>query len=181
MELQIRRPVLKNLEEISKLFLETVTNNFKDEGLFPALADQVDEEVASLINTLKSDFETNGKETYFLIALFQNQIVGTVAYGPISKILTDNLSNTQTNIPEIKSVYVPPKFQGQGIGSVLFEKILEILSEHGIPAFYLDSGYQRAQQYWTKKLGLPSQVLKNYWSGGNHHMIWYRQVDATLG
>jgi len=175
--LNIRRPKFVDIAEIQQLFLVTVTNSFKEEGIFYTLGHEIDMEVNALSNTLKRDFQTGGEEVYFLIATHQNKIVGTIAYGKVSELIIKNIPPQTTPIPEVKCVYVLPEFQNKGVGSFLLKHMWKVLHQNGIKAFYLDSGYTKAQQFWQKKLGNAAYTLENYWSGGSHHMIW--QVELA--
>jgi len=173
MNWQISRPTQQHIPQIHEVFSKTVINNFREEGILDTLEEEAHQEVATLINTLQTDFATQGQEEYFLIAHAQNKVVGTIAYGKVSTLISENVSIGNSNIPEVKSVYVLPEFQNQGIGSLLFQRILLVLTQHNIEAFYLDSGYRKAKTFWQKKLGAPTYTLENYWGKGSHHMIWY--------
>lgn len=178
MDIVIKRPQISEIEEISSLFIETIQDNFKYEGIEITFASGMQREIENQINLLKLDLDSNGKDDCFYIAHFQDKIVGTIALGKASSIIQDNYQTVNKNIPEIKSVYVLPQYQGQGIGAQLFQHILRLLQHKGIKEFYLDSGYKRAQEYWRKKLGDPVKILSDFWAKDAHHMIWHCQVEV---
>jgi len=49
-----------------------------------------------------------------------------------------------------------------------------------IDEFCLDSGYTIAKQIWTKKLGEPNIVKKDFWGEGYDHFIWYRKLKDII-
>ncbi len=172
MKVQIRRPQVEDLEEIRHLFSVTIKNNFREEGILDTLEHEAEQEVKNLIGTLQKDFESNGTDEYFLIATFENKIVGTIAFGKPNSLITQNVTADFSQIPEIKCVYVLPSYHQQGIGSLLFQEIQKVLTQQKITQFCLDCGYRKSQGFWKYKLGNPTVILANYWSSGSHHLIW---------
>lgn len=173
MNWQIRRPTLSDVPQIHEVFSKTIKNSFKEEGIIDPSGKETDEEIARLINTFQDDFATQGQKEYFLIAHLQNKIVGTIGYGTINPLISDNITIARAGIPELKSVYILPEFQNRGIGSLLFQHMLLVLAEKHIEEYYLDSGYKKSQQFWERKLGAPAHTLNDFWGKGNHHMIWH--------
>ena len=181
MNLTIRRPKREEIEAINELFAITITDNFKNEGLWDNMEEEAKEEIETLKQSLQRDFESEGKKEHHLIAIVNKQVVGTIAFGKPNAIILNNLAIDFSGVSEIKSVYILPRFQQQGIGSVLLKEILKVLQTQKIKAFCLDCGYKKSQGFWQKKLGDPIVVMKDYWSGGSDHLIWYLQLekDAT--
>ena len=177
MSIIIRRPILEDIPEINELFSITVTNNFKEEGIFNTQKEDAIFEAEALMKNLKLSFDSNNKTEHYLIACNPNKILGTIAYGTANARIKEHLNIDYTNTPEIKSVYILPDYQNQGIGSLLFEEMLKLLRRENIHDFCLDSGYKKAKQYWTKKLGAPICILEKYWSEKSDHMIWYAQLE----
>jgi len=173
MDIYIIKPVIEDYNELKQLFKNTITDAFVKENINDPKS--INTEYLTQIDRINRYFENDNKYNY-LTARNRNKILGTIAYGPASDIVVQNYSAIQ-NIPEIMSVYITPRFQHMGIGSLLLNSILITLLANKVNEFYLDSGYYRAQQYWTKKLGKPTKVLKDYWNIGGHHMIWRKKIN----
>ena len=171
MKLNIGRPQIEDTREIENMFRETIHDTFVKEGLLPMFKEDLENEIQAKIQALRLDFQTNGQEEYFLIAKIKQQIAGSIAYGKPNPIILDHL---QVNLgyPEIKHVYILPKFQNHGIGTKLLKHLANQLNQEEIDFFYLDSGFKMAQQFWIKMLGTPICTLANYWGPNAHHMIW---------
>lgn len=180
MTIKITRPRIKDLQQIHQLFEVTIKDNFRAEGILETLETEANQEIQALIRTLAADFESGGEEEYHLLARIESKVVGTIAYGKANPLITNNIDAKYHKVLEVKSVYILPQFQNKGIGSLLFQRILSRLSTIGIKDFYLDSGYKKAQSFWTKKLGEPICTLKDYWAEGSHHMIWYGRVNELI-
>jgi len=172
----ITRPKKDDEKEILDLFEKTIKKAFKDEGVEEDI-EGMKEELLSKKNCLKQDFKTNGKDRYFLIAKMENKIVGTISFGKSNDLINKITKNEYKNILEIATVYILPEYQGNGIGKKLFNAIIISMISRGITEFCLDSGYTKARNYWTKKLGNPTIIEKNYWGENAHHMIWKRKIE----
>lgn len=175
MDFSVSRPRIKDKEEIIDLFRITIQNNFNQEGI-GGLNKDIDKEVDKQIDLLDQDFETQGKNAYYLIAKSGNKIIGTIAQSQPDSIIRNNLKIDLTNIPEIASVYVLPHFQNKGAGTFLYDNMIKHLKQNNVNEFVLGSGYQKAQQFWIKKNGEPVLLLKDYWNAGSHHMIWHVKI-----
>jgi len=178
MDIYIIKPVIEDSNKLVQLFKNSITDAFVKENINDPKS--INTEYQTQINRINRYFEDDNNYYYYLTARNRNKILGTIAYGPASDIIVQNYPAVQ-NIPEIMSVYIMPRFQRMGIGSLLFNSILITLLCKDITEFCLDSGYHRAQQYWIKKLGDPVKVLEDYWNKGGHHMIWHKKIkDITI-
>jgi GNAT superfamily N-acetyltransferase len=101
-----------------------------------------------------------------------NKIIGTIEYGPASKLIHDCTNGELSNLDEVGTIFVLPGYQRQGIGNRLLAEMLHTLKARGIAEFCLDSGYRNAQTIWKKKFGEPDYLLKDYWGQGQDHMTW---------
>lgn len=181
MQHQIRKPEVKDLPQINQLFAETIRDNFLKEGIDDPNGTASKTEIESLQNAIQNHFALGEKrDNHYLISTYDEKILGTIAYGKVSKLIFDNLKIDYTNTPEIKSVYVLPDHQNKGVGRQLMQNILVALQKENITHFCLDSGYQRAQGYWSKNLGEPRTILRDHWAKGAHHMIWHCAVSEVL-
>jgi len=178
MHIIIRRPKKEDISKIKEVFQDAISYAFKADWIADRKNDII-EEVEKQLCCLQSDFDSNWEKTYYLIAEVENQIIGTIAY---ESQLTDddfvrkNLNFDLKSIPEITSVYVLSDFQGKWIGSLLFNSILLVLTGKGIRGICMDGGYQKSIQFWTRKIGIPDTILKNYWGEGLNQVFWYRDI-----
>lgn len=175
--MEITRPTKDDLIEIENLFSETIENTFKHEKINLSHAADIEPEIKNNIRFLEIDFNSCGKDEYFLIAKIENKIVGTIAFGSVNEIIRSNLDIGLINIPEIKSAYILPNYQSLGVGSKLFKEILKKLCVNKIENFCLDCGYKSSQGFWIQKIGEPTVVLEHYFGKDAHHMIWKCDIN----
>jgi GNAT superfamily N-acetyltransferase len=170
-KVEIRRPRKEDIEELNQFFRIVITDTFAREGL-AGLIEDIEAEIDSKKNYLQLDLDSKGKKRYFLIALAENKIIGTIEYGPASELIRDCTNGKLRNLVEVGTVFVHPDYQRQGIGNRLLGEMLQTLKDLGIVESCLDSGYRNAQTIWIKKFGEPDYLLKDYWGQGQDHMIW---------
>jgi GNAT superfamily N-acetyltransferase len=175
-KVEIRRPRINETEELHQFFQTVITDTFEKEGLMDYV-DDINEEIITKINYLKSDFDSNGATRYHLIAVVDNKIIGTIEYGAASDLIITCSNGTMKGLVEVGTVFVHPDYQRQGVGNILLNEMVLILQSRGIREFCLDSGYRNAQKVWKKKFGQPLYCLKDYWSKGNDHMIWKINIE----
>ncbi|MEH7114136.1 GNAT family N-acetyltransferase [Neobacillus niacini] len=171
LKIEIRRPRIEDTEELNQLFRIVIEDTFAREGL-AELIDDIAAEINSKKKYLQMDFESQGEKRYFLIALAENKIIGTIEYGPASELIHDCTNGDLGNLDEVGTVFVLPDYQRQGVGNKLLADIVQTLKARGIQEVCLDSGYRNAQSIWKKKFGEPDYLLKDYWGQGQDHMIW---------
>lgn len=176
MNVTIISPNKKDEQEINKLFNTVITQTFKDYGFYDKYRDDITYEVGKQVTALDKYFVSVGKKVYFLIAKDKDKIIGTIAYGKPSTDIEKYYPEKPTNIPEIKSLYILPEYQGKGIGTKLLNEIMDVLLKNGFSEFCLDSGYPKAQQFWTKRLGEPVIRITNRWGAGNDYLIWHYKL-----
>ena len=176
---EIRRPRIENIKELNHFFRVVITDTFTKEGIGEKL-DEIEEEIEAKQKYLESDFESNGENRYFLIALYDDKIIGSIEYGPASELICNCTKNALNNLIEIGTVFVHPDYQRNGVGNLLLNSMYITIQQRGIEEFCLDSGYIRAQKIWKKKFGDPDYLLKDYWGDGYDHMIWRIKVKNLL-
>jgi len=180
MDIKIVRPKKEDVDQIHHLFIKTVKNNFQQEEILDSSGDLIEGVIEDLLKVLKQDLDNDGENEYHLIAKANDEIIGTIACGKPNQIILENIKLDLSKTPEIKSVYILPKFQGKRIGRLLFNNILTHLDKNGVKAFCLDSGYHNAQKFWKRKLGDPICTLPEYWTPNHHHMIWYSEIEKLI-
>ncbi|KFN01350.1 N-acetyltransferase [Bacillus clarus] len=175
--LEVRRPNAKDRDELHVFFRTVITDTYAKEGLLE-LMDDIENEIETKKRYLQSDFDSNGKNRYFLLAINKayDKIIGTIEIGPASTVINSCTGGVLKDLYEIGTVFVLPEYQRKGIGSLLLNAMLFTLLGKGIMEFCLDSGYKNAQKIWQSKFGEPNYLLKDYWSKSNHHMIWRKSI-----
>lgn len=175
----IRRPRTENNGELNQFFSTVIKDTFAREGLSELLND-IENEIENKKKYLKCDFDSNGKNRYFLIALDKNsnKVIGTIEYGPASELINICTDRALKELYEVGTVFVHPDYQGCGIGTLLLNVMFLALQNRGIEEFCLDSGYTNAQKIWKKKFGESDYLLKDYWGEGCDHMIWRRCTNG---
>ncbi|MGG2065709.1 N-acetyltransferase family protein [Bacillus sp. S14(2024)] len=175
---EIRRPRIEDIEELYQFFSTTIKDTFAREGL-SELVDDIEREIESKKQYLKCDFDSNGRNRYFLIAVDTNcnKVIGTIEYGPASELINICTDRALKELYEVGTVFVLPEYQRRGIGTLLLNVMFLTLLNRDIKEFCLDSGYTNAQKIWKKKFGEPDYLLKDYWGEGCDHMIWKIRTD----
>lgn len=168
---EIRRPGIEDKAALHEFFREVLEDTYAREGL-AELQEDIKEEIETKKAYLERDYESSGKKRYFLIALDNGRIVGTIEYGPSSELIVSCTDGALKELVEIGTVFVHPEYQRQGVGNMLLNEMYKTLLNKGIEEFCLDSGYTNAQKIWKKKFGEPDYLIKDYWGEGFDHMIW---------
>jgi GNAT superfamily N-acetyltransferase len=176
MNIKIRKPQKEDLIDIKSLFQISVRdaynqNNIKD----------LDDEKAHIerqISQINNYFKSNA-ESHYLLAIQSSKVVGIIAAGKPSQKHYDNLGYEE-DAKLIRSAYILPSYQGKGIGSRLFERLIADLQKDKVQYFYIDAGYGKSQGYWINKLGSPDKVLKNYYGNSDDLLFWKREVKNFL-
>ncbi|TKC18893.1 GNAT family N-acetyltransferase [Robertmurraya kyonggiensis] len=177
LNIELRRPRSEDIDELFEFFQIMVKDTYIKEGIGDKLED-LEIEILVKKKYLLEDLNTKGEKRYFLIAICQDKIIGTIAYGPANEIIMSCLPQSESVVHELGTVFVHPENQYQGIGNLLLKSMYQEMSNHGIKQFWLDSGYKRAQYIWQKKFGEPEIFLKDYWEKDAHHMIWKVNVPV---
>lgn len=171
----IRRPKWNDQQEIDHLFSKTIRGAFEKEGAGDAI-DEIEEQVCHKQSLISEDLKSKGGSRFFLVAELNGKIVGTISHGLRSELIAECADRDVSNMQEIASVYVLPEYQGQGITKILLSSMLLCLVSKGISEFCLDTGYENARQVWTKLLGKPSVIKKDYWAEDTDHCVWFKSV-----
>lgn len=179
LNVDIRRPKIEDIKQLNKFFKTVITDTFTKEGIGENLKD-IKDEIEVKEKYLESDFESNGEKRYFLIALYDDEIIGSIEYGPVSDLIKKCTNNAYKGLIEVGTVFVHPDYQRNGIGNLLLKAIYYYFQKNGIEEFCLDSGYNRAQRIWKKKFKDPDYLFKDYWDKGHDHMIWRIKVSDCV-
>ncbi|MBT2663244.1 GNAT family N-acetyltransferase [Bacillus sp. ISL-45] len=175
---EVRRPKPEDKELLNEFFRTVITDTFIKEGIGDQL-DDIKEEIEAKRRYLESDFDSNGKSRYFLIAFYGDKIIGSIEFGLANEIIRNCINNEV--LVEVGTVFVHPDYQRNGVGNLLLKAMYDTLHQRGIKEFWLDSGYKRAQSIWKKKFGEPEILLEDYWGEDFDHMIWRVKVREING
>lgn len=179
MKVEIRRPLVKDVDELNEFFRAVITDTFEKEGIDDKV-DDLEDEIRIKMSYLQSDLENCGLSRYFLIAVANGEIIGSIEFGPASELISECTKGALNGLAEVGTVFVHPDWQRKGVGSLLLQKIGCVLVRKGVEDICLDSGYIRAQSIWKKKFGQPEYVLKDYWGEGYDHLIWKIKVKDLM-
>ncbi|CAM3815514.1 GNAT family N-acetyltransferase [Mesobacillus thioparans] len=168
---EVRRPRFEDREQLNEFFRAVITDTFTKEGIGHQLH-EINEEIKVKRKYLNNDIESNGENRYFLIAFYDDKIIGSIEYGMANEVIKNCTNNHYESLVEIGTLFVHPDYQRNGVGNLLLKEMYETLRNNGIEEFCLDSGYKSAQLIWKKKFGDPDIVLKDYWGKNYDHMIW---------
>lgn len=171
LNIEIKRPSYEDMDELYEFFQIMVKDTYTKEGIGDKVED-LENEILEKKNYLLEDLKTKGEKRFFLIAVYEDKIIGTICYGSANEIIMSCLPQATSGVIELGTVFVHPDFQYQGIGNLLLASMYQAMKNHGVNQFWLDSGYKRAQKIWQKKFGDPDIFLKDYWDKDAHHMIW---------
>jgi len=173
--IEIRRPQPGDVEKLHQFFELVLRDTFAREGL-AHMTEDLEKEIFEKKSILKEALESNGKKRYFLTALIEGEIIGTIEYGPTGSIILDCTKGELEGVVEVGTVFVHPDYQRQGIGTLMLSAICITLLGRNIDEFCLDSGYKNAQRVWRNKFGEPAYIIKDYWGEGCDHMIWRKHI-----
>ena len=175
----IRRPRIDELDSILEFFEIVLLDTFEMNGI-SGLKDLLEEEIRDKERCIRQDFMTDGKDRFFLLAEYEDEIVGSIEYGIANELLNSCTNHELEGMLELGTVFVHPEYQREGVGPLMLYSIFQELVKHGIEEICFDSGYKTAQKIWCKKFGSPQYFLENYWGEGSHHMVWRLNVRASL-
>lgn len=177
--LSISNPTRADTKSAYHVFETSIRDAFDKEGL-GHLKEDIYTEIEHKKHSLDASLELKDSDFYFLIAKINETVVGTISFGPCGEHIKKCTENQLDDVGELGSLYVLPRYQGQGVGSALINALVTDFYRQGIDQFCLDSGYKRAQKRWLKKFGEPYKVVKAYWGPDNDHMIWLCKVTDFI-
>lgn len=175
--MEIIRPRPEDVKLINEFFEIVLRDTFEKNGISD-MTELLEEEIQCKKDNLKQDMESGGRDRFFLIAKEENRIISTIEYSSPNELIISFTNGEYRDLVEIGTVFVHPEYQNKGIGSMMLRLMFDELKRKGINEFCLDSGYKTAQRTWTKKLGTPAYIMKDYWEEGNDHMIWRVSLEG---
>lgn len=175
----IRRPSIEEVDLLNAFF-EMVLKDTFEKNEYTDLKDLLEEEIQEKNRCIHQDFESNGRDRFFLIAEYQGRIIGSIEYGPSNELIEQCTNNELKDMLEIGTVFVHPDYQRQGLSALLFYQLFCELDKRRVDEICFDSGYKIAQSIWSKRFGRPQYYLKDYWGEDRHHMVWRVKVKDVL-
>ncbi|MBU2703498.1 GNAT superfamily N-acetyltransferase [Sporomusaceae bacterium BoRhaA] len=173
--LYIVRPTRDDVILAYQVFETAIADAFEKEGL-GSEQKFINSEIMQKKRLLDAAIAQPNLDIDFLVAKLEEIVVGTISFGPCGEHIRECTEKRCHSVGELGSLYILPRYQGQGVGSALIAAMAEKLSKQGIDQFCLDSGYRRAQEKWLRKFGAPYKAIKDYWGPGSEHMIWFCNV-----
>lgn len=120
------------------------------------------------------------KSGIYLVATFQDKIIGFCDSGPIRFSENKNLSQEEwdkyKDYGEIYAIYLLQEHQGKGIGKALFQSTRLNLKKHGLDPFlvWVLKANKQARTFYEKEGGSELQEAILNIAGINHNCIAYR-------
>ena len=96
------------------------------------MSDEIENEIREKNIHINDDFESNGERRYFLLAINDGKIIGTIEYGPANDMIIKCTEGKYKDIVEIGTVFVHPEYQKQGIGTLMLNSIYAALQKRNI-------------------------------------------------
>jgi len=177
--LSITKFTKDDIKSVYTVFELSIADAFHKEGIEDCEEDiiiQV-EEKKKLINSLLDNKESG---LYFLVAKVDDNVIGTISFGPCGDAIKNSTNNELNSIGELGSLYILPDYQDKGVGTALINSMIKYIHGLGIKEFCLDSGYSGAQKRWTRKFGKPYKIAKDYWGEEADNMVWLCRVSDYL-
>lgn len=169
-DIRVKRPVLEDAPKLHRFFEIVVKDTFQKNQI-GHLTEVIDEEIQDKKNILAEAIDSHGTHRNFMAAYWKGEVVATIAYGPVNELIQEHGDPTIQDLYEIGTVYVHPELHGYGIGTFMVQGLLKQLAAIGAEAVILDSGYKTAQAMWTRKLGEPTYLWKDF--GVKVNIIWF--------
>lgn len=178
-QLQICKLESSDIPEVRLLIELVIRDSFIQQGVdIVKQQAKLEEQIAFVTSKLD---QPQDEDFIFFTARQQSKIVGLMGIGSLTapvKLALAKLQHSETGVIEIMSAYIHPEFQGQGIGTKLLQTILVHLKHSQYTTFALDTGYLKAKEFWTRRLGNPSVCLDKYW-GKADCWVWVREIQKA--
>jgi len=180
MEVKIEELKKTEIDKALKLISEVIVDNFKLDGVDLVKFKKEIDSGLELQRQRLLNFSAKNLP-YFLVAKNKEEIVGTIAYGPIDDLIKSALKKMEKSedkrlITELISVYVKTSIQGKGIGSQLLSEMMRLLKKTEYKYVSLSTGYIGGKKFWEKKFGKPTVVFEKYFPDYGDCWIWIKKV-----
>jgi ribosomal protein S18 acetylase RimI-like enzyme len=177
MEINIIKLQAQDIDKTKQLAALVIQNSFENDGVAHKYEKYLSEEIIRVQKKFNQDQKEN---YYFLIGKIGGNVVGTAGYGikvgePI-KLALKQLHLADKSIVELMSFYVHPQYQEKSIGSKLLQALLAHLKQADYQYFSLYTGYQKAKDFWRKKLGEPEVILPKYFEESLDCSVWVKLI-----
>ena len=178
-KVEVREPLKSEMLQLHHFFEVVLIDTFISNQIIE-LKETLREEVLDKKKYLNQYFETRGVQRFFLVATFEDTIIGTIEYGLSNDLIHQCTQGALDDVNEIGTVFIHPDYQNNGVGTLLVIEILKVLKARDIHEVCLDSGYKKAQAYWQKIIGAPQYFLEDFWEKDAHHMVWHLNVAESI-
>jgi len=155
----IQKLNLKDIEAAKQLLEISASENFRRNGLKNKT--EILSRVTEKIKIVNAFFENNPICTAMYGAKINNKLVGLIAYGSQSSKVVEHIEDNYIDAVEIKSLFILPEYQKQGLGMKMFNFVCSELLKNKHSHFMLYSSYKTGQDYWHKILGNPYKTVND--------------------
>jgi GNAT superfamily N-acetyltransferase len=164
-----------HLFELPLFFRICLTHTIAKEGFGEWYDGEIESESNKKYEIAKQSLSTHQNEITCLVATIGTSIAGTIAFTSLPtnfhiRKCCPEIIPAET--PEICLSYVLPEHQSQGVGTALFDAIIDKLQRAGYAGYCLDCGFTHAQSYWQKRCGKPYATIEDYFGKDIDQMIW---------
>ena len=92
LNVEIRRPKREDIKPLYHFFETVITDTFNKEGIGEKV-DDIKDEIEMKKTYIEMDIESSGEERFFLVALNDGKIIGSIEYGPVSDLIRNCTNN----------------------------------------------------------------------------------------
>lgn len=173
-----KRKFIGIIRSIKESDLKAIENLFSDwminEETGAVSKKEVEHYLRYIKNSLNDQVLDDFNAGYLVAETSKREIVGIIAFRkPIKKILP---FTTTPNPAELNHVFVAKEHRGEGIGSALIKKMLEVVKQRGYTEIIVRSGPMYKETGWgfyDKLSGFERiSVLDETASGGKVSQLW---------
>lgn len=171
-----------NIPQTLALIEETIRYSYRTE--FPDILN-FDQTVQEEIDWQRDRLEQvkNFGTPYFFIARHGKTIVGTLAYGIPEDTVREGLRRLGrtdlSSVVELKSLFIKPSAQRQGVGSKLFAAVTEDIREKEYDYLTVFTGFLAGKSFWEKQFGKATIILEQY-DGEEKLWVWVKKITKMI-
>lgn len=165
----------KDIKQAEQLLEISASENFKKNGVVNEK--EIEDKVNEKIKIVHSFFENNPVCSAMYAAKINDKLIGLIALGSQTPKVIKHIENKFINVVEIKSLFILPDYQKQGLGMNLFNFVCSELLKNNHTHFMLYSSYKTGQNYWQKILGEPYKIVVD---NGTTRKIWLQKIKFNV-
>lgn len=163
MELLIRRCDISDLETLRNVCITT----FQDAFASVNTEEDMNDYLQKSFNRQQIEKELSHPRSVFYLAYYKNELAGylKINFGPAQTDINDDASL------ELERIYILKEYQGNGLGSMLLEKVVEIARENDLDYIWLG--------VWEKNMGAIRLYGRQGFVKFKSHTFWLGKDKQT--